>query len=82
LTAINPWKFSSCSTSLFNSFIDSLTRKVSNEFGLVAVNSLETYLVRLSIKLLKELVEHDENFHGLVAVNSLEIHVVRLSIKY
>ena len=33
------------------------------------------------MKLLKELVEHDENFHGLVAVNSLETHVVRLSIK-
>ena len=24
------------------------------------------------MKLLKELVEHDENFHGLVAVNSLD----------
>jgi hypothetical protein len=32
------------------------------------------------MKLLKELVEHDENFHGLVAVNSLETYVVRLSI--
>ena len=40
-----------------------------NFHGLVAVNSLETYIVRLSIKLLKELVEHDENFNGLVAVN-------------
>ena len=25
LTAANPWKFSSCSTSSFNSYIDSLT---------------------------------------------------------
>jgi hypothetical protein len=33
------------------------------------------------MKLLKEQVEHDENFHGLVAVNSLETYVVRLSIK-
>ena len=49
--------------------------------GLVAVNSLETYLVRLSIKLLKELVEHDDNFLGLVPVNSLETYVVRLSMK-
>jgi hypothetical protein len=40
-----------------------------NFHGLVAVNSFETFVVRLSIKLLKELVEHDENFHGLVAVN-------------
>ena len=40
-----------------------------------------TYVVRLSIQLLKELVEHHENFHGLVAVNSLETYVVRLSIK-
>jgi predicted small metal-binding protein len=37
-----------------------------NVHGLVAINSLETYLVRLSIKLLKRLVEHDENFHGLI----------------
>ena len=37
--------------------------------GLVAVNSLETYVVRLSIQLLKELVEHDEHVHGLAAVN-------------
>ena len=37
--------------------------------GLVAVNSLENYVVRLLIKVLKELVEHDENFDGLVAVN-------------
>jgi predicted small metal-binding protein len=43
-----------------------------NFHGLVAVNSLETYVVRLSMKLLKELVEHDENVHGLVPVNSLE----------
>jgi hypothetical protein len=49
--------------------------------GLVAVNSLETFVVRLSIKLLKELVDHDEHFHGLVAVDSLETFVVRLSIK-
>jgi hypothetical protein len=48
--------------------------------GLVAVNSLETFVVRQSIKLLKELVDHDENFNGLVAVNSLETYVVRLSI--
>ena len=40
-----------------------------NSHGLVAVNSLETYVVRLSMKLLKELVEHDENVHGLVAIN-------------
>ena len=33
------------------------------------------------MKLLKELVVHDENFHGLLAVNSLETYVVRLSIK-
>ena len=39
-----------------------------NFLGLVAVNSLETYVVRLSIQLLKELVEHDENFHGLAAI--------------
>ena len=37
--------------------------------GLVAVNSLETFVVKLSIKLLMELVDHDEHFHGLVAVN-------------
>ena len=37
--------------------------------GLVAVISLETYVVRLSIKLLKGLVDHDDNFNGLVAVN-------------
>jgi hypothetical protein len=48
---------------------------------LVPVNSLETHVVRLSMKLLKELVEHDENFNGLVAVNSLETYVVRLSMK-
>ena len=48
---------------------------------LVPVNSLETYLVRLSIKLLKELVDQDENFHELVAVNSLETYLVRLSMK-
>jgi hypothetical protein len=29
-----------------------------NFLGLVPVNSLETYVVRLSMKLLKELVEH------------------------
>ena len=40
-----------------------------NVHGLVAVNSLVTYVVRLSIKPLKELVEYDENFNGLVAVN-------------
>jgi hypothetical protein len=40
-----------------------------------------TYVVRLSIKLLKELVEHDEHLHGLIDVNSLETYVVRLSIK-
>jgi hypothetical protein len=34
--------------------------------GLVAVNSLETYVVKLSIKLLKEMVEHDENVDGLL----------------
>ena len=40
-----------------------------NVHGLVAINSLETYLVRLSIKLLKGLVDHDDNFNGLVAIN-------------
>jgi hypothetical protein len=40
-----------------------------NFHALVAVNSLETFVVKLSIKLLKELVDHDENFNGLVAVN-------------
>jgi hypothetical protein len=74
LTATNPWTFSSWSTRFFYSF-------VSLYHGLVAVNSLETYVVRLSMKLLKEQVEHDENFHGLVAVNSLETYVVRLSMK-
>jgi hypothetical protein len=49
--------------------------------GLVAINWLETYVVRLSIKLLKELVDNDENFNGLVAINWLETYVVRLSIK-
>ena len=48
--------------------------------GLVAVNSLENYVVRLLILLLKGLVDHDENLNGLVAVNSLETYVVRLLI--
>ena len=51
-----------------------------NFHGLVAVNSLETYVVWLSIKPLKRLVDYDENVHGLVAVNSLETYVVRLLI--
>ena len=36
----------------------------------------------LSMKLLRELVEHNENFLGLVPINSLETYVViRLSMK-
>jgi hypothetical protein len=50
--------------------------------GLVAVNSLETYVVKLSIKLLKEMVEHDENVDGLVAVNSLTVSLTALLGKF
>ena len=52
-----------------NKLLKRLVDHDENFHGLIAVNSLETYVVRLSIKLLKGLVDHDDNFNGLVAVN-------------
>jgi hypothetical protein len=46
-----------------------LVDHAENFHALVAVNSLENFVVKVSIKLLKELLDHDENFNGLVVVN-------------
>lgn len=70
LTAANPWKFSSCSTSYFNSFIDSLTPSNQHCMTTLSLSYNPNLLASERQRLPGQIYDADQQCANMVGVGS------------